>query len=94
MRPGRVETRANCFHVEVTIPAERFPVSSRKARPSACASRGTDRPERTGPEKPTPSFELTVKAPAIAYVRFSGAPSGGYLVCDEVRFTPSHKPEK
>ena len=46
-------------------------------------------PERTGPEKPIPSFELTVKASAIAYVRFSGAPPGGYLVCDEVRFTPT-----
>ena len=45
-------------------------------------------PERTGPEQPVPSFELTVKAKAIAYVRFSGAPPGGYLVCDEVRFTP------
>jgi hypothetical protein len=45
-------------------------------------------PERTGPEKPIPSFELTVKAPTITYVRFSGAPPGGYLVCDEVRFTP------
>src|SRR3954471_24953015 len=44
-------------------------------------------PERTGPEKPIPSFELTVKAPAIAYVRFSGAPPGGYLACDEVGFT-------
>jgi hypothetical protein len=46
-------------------------------------------PERTGPEQPVPSFELTVKAPAIAYVRFSGAPPGGYLACDEVRFTPA-----
>jgi hypothetical protein len=46
-------------------------------------------PERTGPRKPIPSFELTVKAPAIAYVRFSGAPPGGYLVCDEVRFIPA-----
>ena len=46
-------------------------------------------PERAAPEKPVPSFELTVKAPAIAYVRFSGAPPGGYLVCDEVRFTPA-----
>jgi hypothetical protein len=44
-------------------------------------------PERTGPEQPVPNFELTVKAAAIAYVRFSGAPPGGYLVCDEVRFT-------
>ena len=45
-------------------------------------------PERTGPEQPVPSFELTLKAAAIAYVRFSGAPPGGYLVCDEVSFTP------
>lgn len=51
-------------------------------------------PERTGPGKPIPSFELTVKAPAIAYVRFSGAPPGGYLVCDEVRFTPRPGPAK
>ena len=51
-------------------------------------------PERTGPEKPIPSFELTVKAPAIAYVRFSGAPPGGYLVCDEVRFAPPPAPAK
>jgi hypothetical protein len=45
-------------------------------------------PERSGPEQPIPSFELTVNASAIASVRFSGAPPGGYLVCDEVRFTP------
>ena len=46
------------------------------------------RAERTGPEQPIPSFELTVKASTIAFVRFSGAPPGGYVVCDEVRFTP------
>lgn len=51
-------------------------------------------PERTGPEKPVPSFELTVRAPAIASVRFSGAPPGGYLVCDAVRFTPAPDPAK
>jgi hypothetical protein len=45
-------------------------------------------PERTGPEQPVPSFELTVQAPAIASVRFSGSQPGGYLVCDELRFTP------
>lgn len=45
-------------------------------------------PERTGPEQPIPSFELSVKAPEIAYIRFSGAPPGGYLVCDELRYTP------
>ena len=48
-------------------------------------------PARAGPEQPIPSFELTVKSSAIAYVRFSGAPPGGYLVCDEVRFTPPAK---
>jgi len=46
-------------------------------------------PERTGPEQPIPSFELTVKGAAIHYIRFSGAPPGGYLVCDEVRFVPN-----
>ena len=45
-------------------------------------------PERSEPDQPIPSFELTVKASSIAYVRFSGAPPGGYLVCDEVRFRP------
>ena len=45
-------------------------------------------PERSGPDQPVPSFELTVNAAAIAYVRFSGARPGGYLVCDVVRFTP------
>jgi hypothetical protein len=51
-------------------------------------------PERTGPEQPVPSFELSVNAAAIAAVRFSGAPPGGYLVCDEVRFTPPAAPAK
>jgi hypothetical protein len=51
-------------------------------------------PERTGPELPIPSFELTVKVPAITSVRFSGAPPGGYLVCDEVRFVPLPGPAK
>jgi len=50
-------------------------------------------PERTGPEQPIPSFELTVKAAAIATVSFLGAAPGGYLVCDEVRATPTDDPE-
>ena len=49
-------------------------------------------PERDRPEKPVPSFELTATASAISYVRFSGAPVGGYLVCDEVRFDASESP--
>jgi hypothetical protein len=51
-------------------------------------------PVRTGPEQPIPSFELTVKASTISYVRFSGAPPGGYVVCDEVRFMPRADTEK
>ena len=51
-------------------------------------------PEWTGPEKLIPSFELTVKGPAFASVRFSGALPGGYLVCDEVRFSPRPDPAK
>ena len=51
-------------------------------------------PVRAGPEKPIPSFELTVTGAAIMSVRFSGAPPGGYLVCDEVRFTPFPDPAK
>lgn len=43
-------------------------------------------PERSAPEQPIPSFELTVKGPTIAFVRFSGASPGGYVVCDEVCF--------
>jgi hypothetical protein len=45
-------------------------------------------PGRNKPEDPIPMFELTVKAPAIADVRFSGPRSGEYLAADELRFTP------
>lgn len=45
-------------------------------------------PGRTKPEDPIPTFELTVKAPEIAYVRFSGSRKGEFLAADEVRFTP------
>lgn len=51
-------------------------------------------PERNGPEQPVPTFALTVKAPAITSVRFSGAPAGGYLACDEIRFIPLPGPAK
>lgn len=51
-------------------------------------------PKRNGREKPISSFETTVKGSAITSVRFSGTLPGGYLVCDEVRHTPSPKPEK
>jgi hypothetical protein len=45
-------------------------------------------PGRTKPEDPIPTFELTVKAAEIAYVRFSGPRKGEFLAADEVLFTP------
>jgi hypothetical protein len=45
-------------------------------------------PGRTKPEDPVPTFELTVRAPEIAYVRFSGPRAGEFLAADELRFTP------
>ena len=44
-------------------------------------------PGRTKPEDPVPSFEMTVKAPAIAYIQFSGPRPGEFLAADELRFT-------
>ena len=49
-------------------------------------------PARTSPADPVPSFELTVKAPEIAYVCFSGPRAGEYLAAEEVRFTPLPRP--
>ena len=45
-------------------------------------------PGRARPEDPIPTFELTVRSAAIAYVRFSGPRKGEFLAADEVRFTP------
>jgi len=45
-------------------------------------------PGRTKPEDPIPTFELTVKAQEITYVRFSGPRKGEFLAADELRFTP------
>jgi hypothetical protein len=45
-------------------------------------------PGRMKPEDAIPPFELTVRAPTIAYVRFSGPRKGEFLAADEVRFTP------
>ena len=45
-------------------------------------------PTRVSPGDPIPSFELTVKAPQISSVRFSGSHPGGYLGVEEIRFTP------
>jgi hypothetical protein len=45
-------------------------------------------PARSSPADPVPSFELTVKAPNIAWVCFSGPRAGEYLAAEELRFTP------
>ena len=45
-------------------------------------------PQRKDPADPIPSFELSVKAEDIAYILFAGAPNGGALVADEMRYIP------
>jgi hypothetical protein len=45
-------------------------------------------PGRTKPEDPIPTFELTVTAAEISYIRFSGPRTGEFLAADELRFTP------
>jgi hypothetical protein len=44
-------------------------------------------PGRKAPADPVPFIELTVKAPAIAAIRFSGPRDGEFLAADEIRFT-------
>jgi hypothetical protein len=44
-------------------------------------------PGRKKPADPIPFVELTVKAPAIAAIRFSGPRDGEFLAADEIRFT-------
>jgi hypothetical protein len=46
-------------------------------------------PGRKSPGDPVPIFTMTVKAPRIAYVQFSGPREGEFLAADEVRFTPA-----
>jgi hypothetical protein len=52
-------------------------------------------PNRDSPAKPIPSFELSVQAPRISAVRFSGARPGYFLAAEEVRYVPlpSEKPQ-
>ena len=44
-------------------------------------------PGRKAPADPIPFFELTVKASAIAAIRFSGPRNGEFLAADEIRYT-------
>lgn len=46
-------------------------------------------PGRKAPADPVPFVELTVKAPAIAAIRFSGPRNGEFLAADEIRYTPA-----
>jgi hypothetical protein len=45
-------------------------------------------PGRKSPTDPIPFVQLTVKAPSIAAIRFSGPRDGEFLAADEIRFTP------
>jgi len=51
-------------------------------------------PGRKEPGDPVPIFNMTVKAPRIAYIEFSGPREGEYLVADEVRLTPVEDGER
>jgi hypothetical protein len=44
-------------------------------------------PGRKVPSDPIPFVQLTVKASAIAAIRFSGPRNGEFLAADEVRYT-------
>jgi hypothetical protein len=44
-------------------------------------------PGRKSPADPVPFLTLTVKAPAIAAIRFSGPRNGEFLAADEIRLT-------
>jgi len=48
-------------------------------------------PGRKAPADPVPFLQLTVKAPAIAAIRFSGPRDGEFLAADELRFTTGEK---
>ena len=43
-------------------------------------------PARKAPGDPIPFIQLTVKAPAIAAIRFSGPRNGEFLAADEIRY--------
>ena len=45
-------------------------------------------PGRKAAAEPVPIFTMTVRAPRIAYVQWSGPREGEYLAADEIRFTP------
>ena len=46
-------------------------------------------PQRKDPADPIPSFQLSVEAANIAHILFAGAPNGGAIVADEMRYVPA-----
>jgi len=46
-------------------------------------------PARQHPSDPVPLLTLSVHAPGIAYIEWSGQREGEYLAADEIRFTPA-----
>jgi hypothetical protein len=48
-------------------------------------------PGRKAPGDPIPFIQLTVKASAIAAIRFSGPRNGEFLAADEMRFTTAER---
>jgi hypothetical protein len=46
-------------------------------------------PQRKDPADAIPSFELSIRAENVAYVLFAGAPNGGALVADAIRYVPA-----
>jgi hypothetical protein len=51
----------------------------------------TAAPARKAPADPVPFFQMTVKAPSIAAIRFSGSREGEFLAADEIRITTEPK---
>ena len=49
----------------------------------------TSVPGRNAPADPVPFIQMTVKAPSIAAIRFSGPRNGEFLAADEIRFVPA-----
>jgi hypothetical protein len=47
-------------------------------------------PGRKSPGEPIPFLTLSVKAPRIAAIRFSGPRNGEFLAADEIRFTTAN----
>lgn len=85
--PKPASTVSVAFWGSTETPAvlEAFDAEGKLADRAALASV----PGRKAPGDPIPIFTMTVKAPKIAYIEFSGPREGEFLAADEVRFTPA-----